>query len=160
MTNPDLNAIREGLAGNLYACLHAGMVKQVSPYRLEAAVSPSLQVAGIRSADRADFGGGGNLFLLVQAMIAKSSDVGSQKILDRLLYPEDDSEFSVWDALEADRTLTRRFTAKGVYSTGNTAACDDLAVNAFEGEAVYKTNTGDGLLADFLIATWVVQVVV
>lgn len=150
----DLTAIREGLAANLHVCLEEQSVKQVSPWLLDNPAAPSLQVAGVRDMSRLDFGSGASITMAVEVAIPQASAADSQKQLDRLVLGGDDIT-SVWDAIEADPTLSSRFTPHAGL-TDSTPACDSLAVVSYEGQSRYVFPNG----VEALLGTWVVQVIV
>lgn len=150
---PDLNAICEGLAANLTACLDDDVVKTVTPWLDDNPTMPSLQVAGVQTMTRESYGDTYRITLLVQALIGRGSDQHSQKLLNRLAVG-DNTCTSVWDAIEANRTLTARYNPADGLTTSQSAAADDVAVVSYDGAARFTNANG----VDALVGTWTVQV--
>jgi len=95
-----ITQIREGLAANL-AALNGF---QVSAYTLSNPTPPAIQVLpGEITYDLAMHRGLDEVVMLVQAFVALSSDIGSQKRLDELLDPT--GADSLKTAVESDKTL-------------------------------------------------------
>jgi hypothetical protein len=98
-----ITAIRRGIAANL-AQLGNNMGMQVSAYTLANPTPPMMQVLpGEVVYDRAFHRGLDEITMLVQALVAYGSDIGSQTRLDELLDPTGAN--SMKTAVESDSTL-------------------------------------------------------
>lgn len=150
----NLTDIREGLAANLRALVDAGTVKHVSPWLLDNPTMPSVCVAGVSAMEFTTFQpGDADITLLVEAAIGKASDVGAQKILDKLLAGSGST--SLRAAVEADPQLTSRWNNDDGLTENQPAACDDLQVVAYRGQQRFTFPNG----VEALLATWEVQVI-
>lgn len=149
-----LDDIREGLAANLYALKTDGVVGHVSPYFQENAQSPSVHVPGLAPFEYGmGFGeeGGDEFALLIEAIIGRATDIGSQKTLNALLATSGTT--SLKRAAESDGQLTSRMDDKGVITTGQAAAASYVLVARYLGQSRTVVNN-----AEMLVATWAVRV--
>jgi len=95
-----LTQIREGIAANLSAI--AGW--QVSPYMLASPTPPSIHVfPDTIEYDKVMKRGLDDWFILVQAFVGTTSDIGAQQKLDEMLAPS--GATSIKAAIESDKTL-------------------------------------------------------
>jgi len=96
--------IREAMEAALKARFGDGF--QVSGYLLTSPTSPGFEIdldpEGVNF-DQAMGRGLDEWWFLIRGFVAKASDVGSQKLRDKMLNPSGD--FSVKAAIEVDRTL-------------------------------------------------------
>lgn len=148
----DLDAIRRGLAANLRDALPAGD-GHVGAYMLDSPTPPALQVVGLDEIDydTLGYGGAGDTHLLiVEAVLGRFSDIGSQKTLDNLLSGAD----SVKAALESDKLLTSRLEDDGTVTTGQPAAAEWLKVRRYRGQTRFALPNGN----EVLLASWLVEV--
>lgn len=127
--------IREALAANLSALATA---KQVSAYRLDNPTPPTLQVSGFAEMEPTTFHGGWTIEMIVQGFVGKTTDKGSQLLLDKWLAPWDDE--SVVAAIEADKQLG--------------GAVSDLGVSRIDGSTIFTLPNGSTVFG----STWHVQV--
>lgn len=150
-----LDDIREGLAGNLYALKTAGAVGHVSPYMQESPQAPSVHVVGVAPFEYGlgfGDGAGDTWSVLVEAIIGTVTDIGAQRTLNALLATDGSTSLKV--AVEADRKLTSRLNEKGVLTIDQSPACSDLLLSRYMGQS--RTIVGT---AEMLVATWAVTVV-
>jgi hypothetical protein len=130
-----LTAIREALAVNL--AVIDGV--QVNAYLLSNVTPPVIEVQpGETQYDLAMARGLDRWTLIVRAMVSASTDVGSQRFLDKLL--ESSGALSVKAAIEADRTLG--------------GACSDVSVTSCTG---YRSISREGS-GPLLGAEWTVEI--
>lgn len=154
---PDLTDIREGLAANLDVLRAAGHVGQVSPFLLDNPTPPALMVAGVSELEFLTFGSVGNppgvrWQFLIEACVGKTSDVGSQKILNALLAPTGSS--SLVAAVEADAALTSRLNEEGTLRTGQEPAAESVSFTEYRGQTPFVLENGIRVL----LATWAFEV--
>jgi hypothetical protein len=130
-----LSVLREALAANLDTIPDV----QASAYVMANPTPPMIQVlpAGI-GYDRTMGRGHDDVTFTVQAIVALTLDVGSQKLLDRLC--ENAAPYSVKAAIEADKTLG--------------GACQDLHVTEASGLQVVEVQTGGARL----VVEWTVLI--
>jgi len=139
MANATITEIREGLAANLRA---GGNLDdwQVSAYPLANPTPPMIQILrGDIEYDYAMKRGLDIVTMMIQALVALSSDIGSQVRLDPLVAPT--GATSVKALLEADRTLAGKVA--------------NLRVTSVLGDRVAASATGGGAI---LVAEWSVDV--
>lgn len=133
---PELSVIREGLAANLAALKGV----QVSAYMLANPTPPACHVVpGETNYDTAMGRGADQWILRIQAFVAHSGDIGSQKLLDRMLASS--GAQSVKAAVESDKTLG--------------GMVDDLRVRRTGG---YQTYIREGA-PNVLGAEWEVEII-
>lgn len=150
-----LDDIREGVAANLYALKTAGTVGHVSAYLQENPQTPSVHVVGIAPFDYGlgfGDGAGDEWTVLIEALVGRATDIGSQKTLNALLATAGTSSLKV--AVESNRTLTSRLSDAGVVTTGQPAACSHLLVSRYMGQSRTVVSS-----AEMLVATWAVRVI-
>lgn len=150
-----LDDIREGLAANLYALKTAGTVGHVSPYMQENPQTSSVHVAAVAPFEYGlgfGDGAGDEWTLLVEAILGRVTDVGSQKTLNSLLATSGSTSLKV--AIEADTKLTSRLNEKGVLTTDEGAACSHLLLSRYLGQS--NPVLGGALT---LVGTWAVRVI-
>lgn len=153
----DLQTIREAIAGNLHALKANDTVVQVSAYLLDNPTPPSLMVAGVAEDGVDPLGysdaGGVSWTILIEAALGRTSDIGSQKLLNKLLTPTGST--SLIAAVQADRKLTKRLSDAGVLTTGQAAAASDLAFAGYRGQVSFVLENGSRVL----LATWAFTVI-
>lgn len=148
----DLQTIRQGLAGSLAALRENGTVGQVSAYLLDNPTPPALTVSGVDDdgVDPLAYGadGGVGYTILIEACLGKVSDIGAQKLLNKLLAPT--GETSLVATVLADDKLTKRLSDSGVLTTGQTPAASSLAFAGYRGQTPFVLENGSRVL----LATW------
>lgn len=150
-----LDDIREGLAANLYALKTAGTVGHVSAYMQENPQTPSVHVVGVAAFDYGlgfGDGAGDEWTVLIEALLGKTTDIGSQKKLNDLLATSGATSLKV--AVEADRQLTSRLSDDGKVTEDQAAACSHLLVSRYQGQSPVVIGG-----AQLLAATWAVRVI-
>lgn len=149
----DLDAIRRGLAANL-AVLKPDPIGQVSPFMLDNPTPPSAMVSGLETGGYSIMSYGTtpsvDLTFLIEVCLGKVSDIGAQKLLNRLLAPSGSD--SLIAAVEADNRLTSRMDDQGKITTDQDPAADDLGFVGFRGQLPFTLpNTTRVLLAVFAV---------
>jgi hypothetical protein len=130
-----LTDIREALASSLAAINGV----QVNAYLLSNSTPPFLEIEpGATEYDLAMARGLDRWTLTVRAMVSASTDVGSQRFLDKLI--ESSGTLSVKAAIEADSTLG--------------GACSDASVTACSGYRAFAREGSGSLLG----AEWTVEI--
>lgn len=145
------------MAANLDALRSAGHVGQVSPFLLDNPTPPALMVAGVSEFEYTTFGSpevppGMRWQILIEACVGKTSDVGSQKILNALLAPTGSS--SLVAAVEADGALTSRLNEEGTLRTDQEAAAEFVSFSEYRGQVNFVLENGIRVL----LATWAFEV--
>jgi len=158
----DLQTIREALAGNLAALRdvevapNQPLIGQVSAYMLDNPTPPAVLVAGVDS-EGMDFHTYGRedviWTILVEACLGLVTDIGAQKLLNKLLAPT--GETSLVATVEATPTLTKRLSDQGVVTTGQTAAAQNVAFAEYRGQTPFVLTNGSRVL----LATWAFTVI-
>lgn len=147
--------IRRGLAANLTTL--TDFEGGIELYLLDSPKPPVIQIAGITEIEYdIVFQGadgyqnqGDQLTVDVEAVLRRNTDIGPQKLLDRL-----HGDLSVKAALESDPQLTSRLSDSGSVLGGQDAACDSLRVTGYGW--VPKHTLEDG--TEVGLATWTVQI--
>jgi hypothetical protein len=138
-----LEDIRAGIARNLTDRLDLAPLTgvQISPYMLGSPTLPTVYVMGpdLVTYHRAMSDGLTDWTIIVQAFVTLTSDIGGQRVLDRML--DTSGAASVKAAIEYDKTLG--------------GACQNLQVRSTTGYQQYALASVQG---DVLGAQWNVQV--
>jgi hypothetical protein len=115
-----------------------------------------LQVAGVdaNGIEHLSFGGSRKITFLIEACLGKHSEIGSQKILNRLL-SDDAVETAVESDNSPDGALFSRLHDNGTVTDGHPAAADSVAYVGYRGQTPTTVESG----VTFLLATWAVEVV-
>lgn len=154
----DLDAIRRGVAALLRQSLPEDE-GTVSPYFKVSPGKPCLQVAGVQSMGRSDFGDGRSWTVAIEGVFSLALDEAAQRLLDRVLTGDaGDGIVAVDEAIESDAdgagALYDRLLDDGTIDEDVGAACQDIAFVAYLGSA--RVTLEDGTKA--LLATWTAQI--
>lgn len=153
----DLEDIRRGLAANLATLKSDGF--QVVPYLLDNPTAPTIQVGGLTDVDYdQEFRGeyllvGDKMTVVIEVAIPRKTDIGAQKLLDKL-----HGSANLKAAVEADNRLQSRMADDGTITISQEPACDDLRVVRYKGSAPMILKQAGGVGMDNLLATWEVEV--
>lgn len=153
----DVQTISEAMAGALATLRDdvENFIGQVSPFLLDSPTPPSIMVVGVDEFTMLDYGTTPSVqwTMLVSACLGELSDIGSQRLLRRLLAPSGSE--SLVAALEADQTLTKRLNDDGTVSTNQSAAADSIAFSEYRGQISPVLDDGTRVL----VATWAFEVI-
>lgn len=150
--------VRRGLAANLRAVTGCA----VSPWLIPDPVNDALSVVGFDLDGRVEYneGGFGELAsdrgasapIIIEGVVSMAG--GLRAAQDR---------FDAWvlwlvpEAIESDVRLTSRLNEDGTILTGQSPACDSLAVREFRGYSRQRLGDGTG---DHLVGSWVVDLLI
>lgn len=152
----DLQTIRSALAANLYPLRANRTVVQVSPYLLDNPTPAALLVAAVDDFEVLTFSPidpAVRWTILIEAVLGKTSDVGSQRVLNSLLAPT--GATSLVEAVEADQRLTSRLADDGTtLTTGQSEAADSVAFSEYRGQSRFTLENG----MTVLLAVWAFEV--
>jgi hypothetical protein len=148
MTNEHIKNIRQGLAANLRSLEDC----QVSAYLLDNPTGPTLQVAGFEGIDYAQSYGPTTLLEVVVegATPLGGGTRGAYERFDEWIL----GDGTVWDAIEADQTLTSRLRDNGSVLENQDPVADSVAVQEFRGYRRSRLASG----VEVLLGDWLVQV--
>lgn len=148
-----MEAIRRGLAANLKTIPDCG----VFPWLAENPPKDALSVAGPESMAYAEGGfgvlasnRGGNMPFVVEGAVSMAAGLRAAQ-----------NRFDAWilwlvpEAIESDVQLTSRLNDDGTITSGQSAACDALAVREFRG---YRRERLCNSTDEFLIGDWVIDI--
>lgn len=154
----DIDAIRRGVAALLRQSLPE-TEGHVSPYFKVSPGTPCLQVAGVQSMRRTNYGDGREWTVAIEGVFPRATDEAAQRLLDRVLAGDTgDGILPVDEAIETDKTaagaLHDRLLDDGTIDEDVGAACHDIAFVSYLGSA--RVTLEDG--TKVLVATWTAQV--
>ncbi len=158
----DLEDIFSGIGANLAALKAVEIARgqpllgQVSAYLLDNPTPPCAMVAGVDS-DGVTYETYGRenvaWTILVEVCLGRVSDIGSQKLLRKLLAGV--GETSLITAVEADQTLTSRLGDDGQVTMGQSPAAEKVTFAGYRGQVPFLF---PGQNAPVLLATWAFEV--
>lgn len=149
----DLEDIFQGLAASLVTLRTDGVIGQVSSVLLENPMPPAVMVAGVDEYEYADFLGGVQWTILIEACLGLVSQPQSHRTLRQLLAPTGTT--SLVAAVEADQTLTSRYNDEnGQVTTDQEEAADSVAFSEYRGQSRFTLENGSTVL----LAVWAFKV--
>jgi len=150
MDSDRIEQIRRGLAANLDG-IRTARDCQLSAYLLDNPTGPSLQVAGFEGIEAQAYGPTWLVGVVIEgATPLAGGSRGAYARFDEWLL----GDFTVWDAIETDQTLTSRLRDNGSVLAGQSPVADSVAVQEFRG---YRRGRSANQV-EMLFGDWLVQV--